>query len=132
MSRRILALAVLALTTTALAPSLAANAGPSPTGALHGGKVDCAQAPVGHPHCRAHVDTRVGNVTPDATMSYQSGYNPAQLLKVHWPTGPTGPTGTTTIAIVDATRTRPRPRPRTLSTVTGWAGYGDPEPVQPG
>ena len=99
MSRRILALAVLALIATALAPSVTTNVGPSPAGALRGDKVLCAQAPVGLAHCHAHVVTRDGNVTPDATMSYRSGYNPAQLLKVY---GPTGPGGTTTIAIVDA------------------------------
>ena len=79
MSRRILGLAVLALAATALAPSVTANAAPSPTGALRGEKTVCAQAPVGYAHCHAHVVTKGGNVTPNATTSYQSGYAPAQL-----------------------------------------------------
>ncbi len=99
MSRRILGLAVLALAATALAPSVTASAAPSPTGALRGEKAVCAQASVGYAHCHAHVVTKGGNVTPNATTSYQSGYSPAQLRTAY---GLGTLSGTTTIAIVDA------------------------------
>lgn len=98
MSRRILGLAVLALAATALAPSVTANAAPSPTGALRGEKAVCAQSAVGYAHCHAHVVTKGGNVTPNATTSYQSGYMPAQLRKAYG----LSQSGTTPIAIVDA------------------------------
>lgn len=99
MSRRILGLAVLALAATALAPSVTASASPSPTRVLRGDKAVCAQAPVGYAHCDAHVATRGGNVTPNATTSFQSGYTPAQLRTAY---GLGKLIGTTPVAIVDA------------------------------
>ena len=99
MRRHLLGLAVLALAATALAPSVTANAAPSPTGVLRGEKTVCAQAPVGYAHCHAHVVTKGGNVTPNATTSYQSGYAPAQLRTAY---GLDRLSGSTTIAIVDA------------------------------
>ena len=99
MSRRILGLAVLALAATALAPSVTANAAPSPTGALRGEKAVCAQSAVGYAHCHAHVVTKGGNVTPNATTSRSSGYISADLRTAY---GLLGKNGTATVAIVDA------------------------------
>ncbi len=100
MSRRTLALAVLALGSTALAPTFAssASAAPSPIGAVHSKSV-CAQAPTGYARCDSKVVTRADGVTPNATTSYQSGYAPADLVKAY---SILRNGSTNTIAIVDA------------------------------
>ncbi len=100
MSRRTLALAVLALGSTALAPTFAssASAAPSPIGAAHS-KAVCAQAPAGYAHCNSKVVTRGDGVTPNATTTYSSGYAPADLVKAY--SIPRNGS-TNTIAIVDA------------------------------
>ena len=92
-------MAVLALAATALAPSVTANAAPSLMGALRGEKTVCAQAPVGYAHCHAHVVTKGGNVTPNATTRRSSGYISADLRAAY---GLLGSNGTATVAIVDA------------------------------
>jgi subtilase family serine protease len=97
MSRRTLALVVLAIGSTALAPTLA-SAAPSPNGAVHAKSV-CAQAPAGYARCNSKVVTRADGVTPSATATYQSGYAPADLVQAY--SIPRNGS-TNTIAIVDA------------------------------
>lgn len=100
MSRRTLALAVLAIASTALASPFAssASAAPSPTGGANS-KAVCAQAPTGYAHCNSRVVTRADGVTPNATTTYSSGYAPADLVKAY--SIPRNGS-TNTIAIVDA------------------------------
>lgn len=96
MSRRTLALAVLALTATALSPSLATSASAS---TAHGAKAVCARAPQGFAACDAHIVTKGDTATPSATTSYTSGYAPADLVKAY---AIPATTTTRTIAIIDA------------------------------
>ncbi len=96
MSRRTLALAVLALTSTALVPSLATSAAAS---SAHSEKAVCARAPQGFAACDAHIVTKADKVTPNATTTYSSGYAPADLVKAY--SIPRNGS-TNTIAIVDA------------------------------
>ena len=96
MSRRTLALAILALSATALSPSLATSASAS---SGHGSKNVCARAPQGFAACDAHIRTNAGTATPSATTTYTSGYAPADLVKAY--SIPRNGS-TNTIAIVDA------------------------------
>jgi len=96
MSRRTLALAILALSATALSPSLATSASAS---SGHGSKNVCSRAPQGFAACDAHIRTNGGTATPSATTTYSSGYSPADLVKAY---SIPASTTTRTIAIVDA------------------------------
>lgn len=95
-------LRTLALAVSAVALSLAptsATAAPSATGASHSQKQVCSQAATGYARCFARVRTKGDGATPDATVTYSSGYRPIDLAKAY-----AIPTTTTTrtIAIVDA------------------------------
>lgn len=94
---------LLALVTAALVAGTAGAttsfAAPSPAGVAHGDKRVCPAPAPGHVTCFAHVRTKGGDVTPDATTSYTSGYGPAQLKSAY---GLTGRDATTTVAVVDA------------------------------
>ncbi len=98
MSRRPLLLAVLALATTVLAPltASAAQATP-PAGRPH--RAVCAHAPTGSAGCSSRVVTKGDGVTPDATTTYTSGYQPSDLVAAY---SIPATTTTRTIAIVDA------------------------------
>jgi subtilase family serine protease len=88
-------IAAVALTGT-LIPS--ATAAPSPN--AHGAKRVCSKTPrAGTASCHAEVRTKGGDVTPDATTTYASGYTPQQL-QTAYAVPKTG--ATTRIAIVDA------------------------------
>ncbi len=80
MSRRTIALAILALSATALSPSLATSASAS---SGHGSKNVCSRAPQGFAACDAHIRTNGGTATPSATTTYSSGYAPADLVKAY-------------------------------------------------
>lgn len=67
----------------AIAPTISASVAPSLTGAAHGQKAVCAQAPVGRARCFAHVQNHSDGVTPNATTSYTSGYAPADLVAAY-------------------------------------------------
>jgi len=99
MRRPAIALSVLALASTAAIPVGSAWAAPTGHGAGHRQKAVCAQAASGSAHCNAHVVTDSGGVTPAATTSYTSGYQPSDLVAAY----AIPRTGSTrTIAIVDA------------------------------
>lgn len=78
------------------APALAEQ---SATGAANSSKRVCAAPASGFAACDAHVRTKAGNVTPDATTAYHSGYRPEQLKAAYGLTGKDAPA---TVAIVDA------------------------------
>ena len=69
----------------------------STSGAVHSKRV-CAVQPAGYVACDARVVTDA-NLRPLATISYEKGYAPAQLLTAY---GLTSANPTTTVAIVDA------------------------------
>jgi len=100
MARRPLLLALLAGALVAgTLGSTAASAAPSASGTAHSDKRVCAAPARGYASCDAHVRTKGGNVTPDATTSYTSGYAPAQLKSAY---GLTGKDAAATVAVVDA------------------------------
>src|SRR3954447_6918368 len=76
------------------ATALSANGLPAASGApghSHGHKRVCSSAPAaGTASCTAEVRTRDGDVTPDASTSYTSGYTPAQLQKAYSVPTPSG------------------------------------------
>jgi subtilase family serine protease len=83
----------------ALVTSLVTAGGPADAAStnVHSKRV-CAHAATGFAACDAHVRTDA-NLKPLATVTYTSGYSPAQLQSAY---GLTGLNGTTTVAIVDA------------------------------
>ena len=101
MRRRVTLALLTSLTSVAaaIAPTISASAAPSPTGAAHGQKAVCAQAPAGRARCFAHIQTNSDGVTPNATTRYTSGYAPADLVAAY--SIPRNGS-TNTIAIVDA------------------------------
>ena len=96
--RTTLALATTLTSVAALAPTLSASAAPSASGTTHRSKAVCSHAATGHARCFAHVRTKDDGITPNATTTYASGYNPAQLRKAYGLTT----SSTATVAIVDA------------------------------
>ena len=59
----------------------------SANGAVHSSKQVCPPPAEGFAACDAYVRTKGGNVPPDATTSYTSGYSPAQLTTAYGLTG---------------------------------------------
>jgi subtilase family serine protease len=87
----------------ALAAATALVAGATPAAADAGGvphfdKRVCDVAPSGYAACDSHVVTDK-NLAPLATVTYQSGFSPAQLKAAY---GLTGKDATATVAVVDA------------------------------
>lgn len=100
MPRHPLLLATLVLATTALVPAVSASAG-TPAGPSAGrtDKAVCSHAPTGYASCAAHIATNGDGVTPHATTTYTSGYQPSDLVRAY---SIPVTTTTRTIAIVDA------------------------------
>jgi subtilase family serine protease len=96
MHRRSITLALAAASLVAL-PALVGSALAAAPDTTPGEQRVCAHAPTGYAACDAHVQTRGG--APAATVSYQSGFSPAQLKTAY---GLTGLNATTPIAVVDA------------------------------
>jgi subtilase family serine protease len=91
-------LSVVAVAAFSLVASLATASGVAEAAstAVHSKRV-CAHAPTGYAACDARVRSNA-DLTPLATTSYTSGYNPAQLRTAYALSGTTGPL----VAIVDA------------------------------
>ncbi|MCW2778548.1 MAG: hypothetical protein JWN17_2273 [Frankiales bacterium] len=100
MARRPLLLVLLAAALTTAAGAGTSFADPSPTGLTASGEHRvCPDPAPGHVTCFVHVRTKGGDVVPDATTSYSSGYSPAQLQKAY---GLTPGASAPLVAVVDA------------------------------